>query len=71
MASLMNNRSRAEAALKLVTQLTQEKQRLLQDYRKVSAYERIFIQARLNQIDRELLRAEEERRRARAGAPRR
>jgi Mor family transcriptional regulator len=63
------NRMRAAAALRIVTELTAEKQTLLARCRSAPSHEHQALQARLQQLELDLARAQEERRRARAGAP--
>lgn len=67
--SVADSYQRANAALRIITQLTQEKNALMTRYWQAPMYERASIQERLQQIDIDLAHAQEERRRARAGAP--
>jgi hypothetical protein len=64
-----NNFTRANAALEQITALTLEKQTLLSQAWQAPLYERPTIKHRLQQIERELAQAQDERRRAQAGAP--
>ncbi len=68
-ASSGSTPSRAAAALQTLTRLTEEKQALLVCCRHAPMHERGTIQERLRQVERDLARAQEERRRALAGAP--
>ncbi len=64
-----NNYARAATALHVITNLTVEKQSLMTRSWQVPQYERAHIRRRLQEIDIELAHAQDERRRARAGAP--
>ncbi len=61
--------ARATAALHIITTLTMEKNSLMTRYWQAPLYERSTIQDRIQQIEIDLAHAQEERRRARAGAP--
>lgn len=64
-----DNYTRATTALQVITSLTHEKTMLMNRYWQAPLYERASIQDRLQQIEIDLAHAQEERRRARAGAP--
>jgi transposase len=64
-----DNYTRASTALQIITALTTEKRTLMEHYWQASMNERPAIQDRLQQIEIDLAHAQEERRRARAGAP--
>lgn len=65
----LDNYTRAVVALQMITTLTAEKHTLMNRYWQSPMYEHPRIQKRLQQIEIELAHAQEERRRARAGAP--
>lgn len=67
--SCLDNHTRAMTALQRITTLTMERHTLMSRYWQVPLYERPGMQDRLQQIDIELAHAQDERRRARAGAP--
>jgi transposase len=67
--TLPDNYARATAALHMITQLTQEKQSLMNRTMSTPLHERAALQQRLQQVERELAYAQDERRRALAGAP--
>jgi Mor family transcriptional regulator len=61
--------ARAQHALQAITALTSEKQAIMTRYWRVPQNERLHLRDRLQQIDIDLANAQEERRRAQAGAP--
>jgi len=61
--------NRAHNALQAMTALTMEKQAIMTRYWRVPQHERLQLRDRLQQIDIDLANAQEERRRAQAGAP--
>lgn len=67
--TVLDSYTRATVALQMITTLTTEKHSLMSRYWQVPTFERVRIQDRLQQIEVELAYAQEERRRARAGAP--
>jgi transposase len=67
--TLPDNYARATAALHMITRLTQEKQSLMNRTLSTPLQERAALQQRLQQVERELAYAQDERRRALAGAP--
>jgi Mor family transcriptional regulator len=67
--TLPDNYARATAALQMITRLTQEKQSLMSRAMHTPLQERAALQHRLQQVERELAHAQDERRRALAGAP--
>jgi plasmid maintenance system antidote protein VapI len=67
--TLHDSFTRASNALQMITNLTTEKQALMTQYWRVPQHERMHLRDRLQQIDIDLANAQEERRRAQAGAP--
>jgi Mor family transcriptional regulator len=67
--TLQDRFTRAHNALQAITALTTEKQALMTHYWRVPQHERLHLRTRIEQIDIDLANAQEERRRAQAGAP--
>jgi Mor family transcriptional regulator len=67
--TLPDNHTRSAVALQVITALTMEKNTLMNRYWQAPMFERSKIQDRLQQIEIDLAHAQDERRRARAGAP--
>lgn len=60
---------RAAVALIIMQQLTEERYQMMNHADQYPVYERVRLRSRLHQLERELAYAQEERRRALAGAP--